>query len=294
MRMPRLDFPGARHHVMNRGARREPIFLDDDDRRAMLDLLADLPERFGVRVHGYALMPNHYHLMLESVWGELPRAMRHVGGEFAQRLNRRYRWDGPVYKGRYRNRMVGTDAYWRHLLVYLHLNPHRAGLDDCESLLWTSHAAYTGDAERPPWLSTDALTTLFGRRGDYLGYHDRVRHGDAEKPADFDPKQLWAPATTGVVAVPNARDPLWSVSDALAAVCKVTGLALEQVLTSKVGRGGNPANWLAAWWLSRGCGIPHGRIGAALGIPHVLVSQRDPTNHKLMAAGRCRSRGRGR
>ena len=43
MRMPRLDFPGARHHVMNRGARREPIFLDDDDRRAMLDLLADLP-----------------------------------------------------------------------------------------------------------------------------------------------------------------------------------------------------------------------------------------------------------
>ena len=111
MRMPRLDFPGARHHVMNRGARREPIFLDDDDRRAMLDLLADLPERFGVRVHGYALMPNHYHRMLESVWGELSRAMRHVGGEFAQRLNRRYRWDGPVYKGRYRNRMVGTDAY---------------------------------------------------------------------------------------------------------------------------------------------------------------------------------------
>ena len=157
--------------------------------------------------------------------------------------------------------MVGTDAYWRHLLVYLHLNPYQAGLDDCESLLWTSDAAYTGEAERP---------------------------------ADFDPKQRWAPATTGVVAVPNARDPLWSVSDALAAVCKVTGLALEEVLTSKMGRGGNPANWLAALWLSRGCGIPHGRIGAALGIPHVLVSQRDPTNHKLMAAGRCRSRGRGR
>jgi putative transposase len=100
MRLHRLDFPGARHHLMNRGARREPIFLDDDDRRAMLDLLADLPERFGVRVHGYALMPNHDHLMLEPVWGELSRAMRHVNAEFAQRLNRRYRWDGPVYKGR--------------------------------------------------------------------------------------------------------------------------------------------------------------------------------------------------
>ena len=46
--------------------------------------------------------------------------------------------------------MVGTDAYWRHLLVYLHLNPYQAGLDDCESLLWTSDAAYTGEAERPP------------------------------------------------------------------------------------------------------------------------------------------------
>jgi hypothetical protein len=56
------------------------------------------------------------------------------------------------------------------------------------------------------------LTSLFGKRGDYLGYHDRVRQGDAEKPADFEPKQLWAPATTGVVAVPNARDPLWSIA----------------------------------------------------------------------------------
>jgi hypothetical protein len=67
MRMPRLDFPGARHHVMNRGARCERIFLDDNDRRAMLDLLADLPERFGVRVHGYdvdGLVAGHTHVQL--------------------------------------------------------------------------------------------------------------------------------------------------------------------------------------------------------------------------------------
>mgnify|MGYP000887075047 CR=1 FL=1 len=121
MRLTRLDSPGARHHVMNRGARHEPILATDDAKHMFLELLADLPQRFGIRVHGYVLMPNHYHLMLETVTGELPRAMRHLGGEFARRLNTELHWDGPVCKGRYRNRIVGTDSYWRHLLAYLHL-----------------------------------------------------------------------------------------------------------------------------------------------------------------------------
>ena len=84
---------------MNRGARSEPVFLDDGARALFIQVLSELPARFGVAIHGYALMPNHYHLMLESVRGDLPRAMRHLGGEFTRCLNRRHRWDGPLFRG---------------------------------------------------------------------------------------------------------------------------------------------------------------------------------------------------
>ena len=128
-RPPRLDYPGARHHVMNRGARREAIFLDQQTCVRFLALLGTLPGRFGVRVHGYALMPNHFHLMLESTRGNLSRAMQYLSGEFVRRANARRSWDGPIFKGRFRNRVVETDAYWRDLLCYLHLNPIRAHLN---------------------------------------------------------------------------------------------------------------------------------------------------------------------
>jgi hypothetical protein len=65
MRLPRLDFASDRRRVMNRGARREPIFLSDESRALFLSVFNRFAERFDVRVRGFALMPNHYHLVLE-------------------------------------------------------------------------------------------------------------------------------------------------------------------------------------------------------------------------------------
>ncbi len=101
MRFPRLDFAGAHDHAMNHSARREPILLDDESRTIFLSFFVEFPDPFGVRVDGFALMPNHYHLMLESVGGDLPRAMRHLGGSYSQRLDRLHPWDGPLFRGGY-------------------------------------------------------------------------------------------------------------------------------------------------------------------------------------------------
>ena len=274
MRLPRLDFPNARHHVMNRGARRADIFPDDDSRRLFLSILGVLPERFSVRVHGYALMPNHFHLLLESVTGELPRAMRHLSGEYSRRLNVENGWDGPVFRGRYRNRLVGDHRYWQHLLLYVHANPARAGLEPTSPSLWTSHPAYTASAERPHWLTTTELQAEFGSAGAYLDAYIGLCEGQRPAPADFDPSRLWSPTTTGTTSVPRPRDPLWSVADALADVTAITGQPPESVLRSPRAPHSNPANWLAAWWMSRRCGIDHGQIARLMGTDLAAVTRR--------------------
>lgn len=273
MRLPRFDFPGARHHVMNRGARSEPVFLDDGARTLFIEVLSELPERFGVLVHGYALMPNHYHLMLESVRGDLPRAMRHLGGEFTRRLNQRHRWDGPLFRGRYHNRVVETDDYWRHLLVYLHLNPVRAGLGPKQSC-WTSHRVYLGLEPRPAWLTTTELQDLFGSEALYREAYELSLRPGAPLPAGFDPERLWAPNSSGSVDMPGDAEPIFDLADAIADVVRVTGLAQADVLLSSRGRVANPAPWLCAWWLSRGCGIDHGRISKVMDTTHSGVTKR--------------------
>lgn len=290
MRLPRIDFAGARHHVMNRGARHADVFVDDECRALFLDILSELPTRFGVRIHGYALMPNHYHLLVESVTGRLPRAMRHLGGEFTRRLNLTHKWDGPLFRGRYHNRLVNTDAYWRDLLIYVHLNPARSGFTPITSSDWTSHLAYTGAATRPDWLHTAELQSLYGSVGQYEAEYARTLTGGAPASPDFDPTRLWAPHSTGVVAVPDLHSPLWEVADALEAVARVTGLTVHEVIAVRMGRTGNPANWVAAWWMSRHCGIAHGAICSALGASHAVVSRRIATVEARLGVDRTLSK----
>ncbi len=271
-RSPRVDFPGARHHVMNRGARRAPVFLNDEINVAFLAQLQDLPSRFGVWVHGYALMPNHYHLLLETPRGNLSAAMRYLGATFTQRLNRLGQWDGPVFRGRFHNRVVESDAYWRHLLVYLHLNPVRAHLvPEVDQSAWTSHAAYAGRGRTPEWLTTGELLELFGGREGYLEYVDGYRKKRIADPPGFDPDALWRPPSTEVTPAPPRE--LRSAEAALAEVVDVSGLPLEEVLTPRRARPGNPATWLAAWWLGRATELSQREIALRLGISRSRVSQ---------------------
>jgi putative transposase len=67
----RIEYPGAVYHIINRGNEREEIFVDDEDRLKLLDMLSDYHERFGILVHCYALLDNHYHIVIETLQGNL-------------------------------------------------------------------------------------------------------------------------------------------------------------------------------------------------------------------------------
>ena len=123
----RIEYPGAWYHAMNRGASGRAIFQSDRDRHAFLALFGDIAATFGVEVHAYCLMGNHYHLLLRTPRGNLSRALRHLNGVYTQRYNRTHGTDGPLFRGRFKAVLVDADTYLAALSRYIHLNPVTAG-----------------------------------------------------------------------------------------------------------------------------------------------------------------------
>jgi REP-associated tyrosine transposase len=97
----RIQYPDAWYHVMNRGRRGEQIFGNKEDYWTFVDLLKELDDVFHVRVAAYCMMPNHYHLLIQTPDANLSRAMRHLNGVYTQRYNRRHGYDGQLFRGRY-------------------------------------------------------------------------------------------------------------------------------------------------------------------------------------------------
>ena len=90
-RKPRLHVPGGFYHVMLRGNGGQDIFFAKGDRRRFTELLAEGTARFGFRVHGFCLMTNHLHLVLQVGEEPLSRAMQNLSFRYTRFLNARPR-----------------------------------------------------------------------------------------------------------------------------------------------------------------------------------------------------------
>ena len=160
----RVQYPGAIYHVMNRGDRREPIFHDDKDRHCFVETLGETCAKTGWQVHALCLMPNHFHLVVETPNANLVAGMKWLLGTYTGRFNRRHKLFGHLFSGRYKSLIVdgsGT-GYLKTVCDYVHLNPARAGLIEPRQKLsryrWSSYPAYLLPVrKRPRWLRTDRL-----------------------------------------------------------------------------------------------------------------------------------------
>lgn len=154
----RIEFPGAVYHVTSRGDRREPIYRDDQDRTAQLDLVAQAMDRFDAQVLAYCQMGNHYHLVLHTRQGNLSLLMRHVNGVYTQSFNQRHGVVGHLFQGRFKAILVDRDAYLLALCRYVERNPVAAGIVTAAGEWpWSSYLAHVGEAPTPPWLDSDGL-----------------------------------------------------------------------------------------------------------------------------------------
>jgi len=143
--------------------RREDIYLDDNDREDWLEVLKTVCDRFNWVVHAYCQMTNHYHLLVETIEGNLSAGMRQFNGVYTLKFNHRHRLVGHLFQGRYKAILVQKDAHLLELSRYVVLNPVRARMVEApEDWRWSSYVSHISDEFAPPWLDREWILGQFG------------------------------------------------------------------------------------------------------------------------------------
>jgi putative transposase len=145
-RHPRLALPGYPHHVIQRGNNRQPIVLDEADRKMLYSLWLEESQRHKVAVNAYVLLDNHFHLLLTPPSEEaMSLMMQSVGRSYVRYFNKRHNRTGTLWEGRYKSSVLDSEAYLLTCMSYIDLNPVRAGMVDApENFDWSSYKHLIG------------------------------------------------------------------------------------------------------------------------------------------------------
>lgn len=124
-RRPRIDMVGC-YHIVNRGVEQRIVYKDDEDFDMFLELLCNGCQLYGVNLHGYVLMNNHYHLLIETTRENLSAFMKHINASYAIFFNKKYKRSGHLWQGRFKSWYVTDEAYMYTLISYIENNPLKA------------------------------------------------------------------------------------------------------------------------------------------------------------------------
>ncbi|MBH9552436.1 REP-associated tyrosine transposase [Inhella gelatinilytica] len=149
--MPRLVIPGEVHHVLQRGHNRQTIFHDAEDAQALLAALREASQLHDLKVHAYALMPTHLHLLATPGTSVgLARTMQTLGRRYVGHFNRRHGRTGTLWEGRFRTTVIEAAAFFETMMLYVEQNPLRGGLVECAGdYPWSSAAHHLGQRRDP-------------------------------------------------------------------------------------------------------------------------------------------------
>ncbi|MBU1695096.1 MAG: transposase [Verrucomicrobia bacterium] len=203
----RVDVEGGWYHITARGIERRTIFEDPRDHEHFLELLPALRERYGVELHAYVLMGNHYHLLIRTPHANASAALQWLNVSYSAWFNRRRGRVGHVFQGRFGSVLIDGEGAWALIAsMYIHLNPirtkreglgkttHRAEgrglipvdretvkrrLKKLREHRWSSYGAYAGYGPVPDWLTTAVLLMRGGgRKAHRRSLHQYVTRGD--------------------------------------------------------------------------------------------------------------------
>jgi REP element-mobilizing transposase RayT len=159
----RIEYNNAIYHITARGNERKNIFLDKKDFEKFLYYLNVVYERYKTIVYSFALLDNHYHLLIETPHANLSKMMRDLNGHYTIYFNKRHKRNGHLFQGRFKSILVDKDNYLLALSRYIHLNPVRAGITSKpENYSNSSMSYYMCKSGVPPWLNVDFVLEPFG------------------------------------------------------------------------------------------------------------------------------------
>ena len=185
-RKARIDAPGALHHIICRGIERKKIFRDNKDRNNFVERLGGLLVQTATHCYAWALIPNHFHLLLKTGHVPISTVMRRLLTGYAVTFNHRYNRHGHLFQNRYKSILCQEDTYLLELVRYIHLNPLRAklvpNLDKLNHYRYCGHSRLMGFLE-DNWQDADFILHHFGShisssRKKYLAFvEDGISQG---------------------------------------------------------------------------------------------------------------------
>lgn len=166
-RKSRIDTPGALHHIIARGIEKRKIFESNADRDNFLGRLGDILIETQTPCYAWALIPNHFHLLLRTSNVSISTIMRRLLTGYALWFNRRHDRYGHLFQNRYKSILCQEDVYFLELVRYINLNPLRAKLvPDLKTLdryLYSGHSVLMAK-QKKQWQDCDGVLKLFGTR----------------------------------------------------------------------------------------------------------------------------------
>jgi REP element-mobilizing transposase RayT len=179
-RKARIDALGALHHIICRGIERRRIFDDDADRDNFLDRLERILKETSTPCYAWALIPNHFHLLLRTGKAAISTVMRRLLTGYAVSYNRRHRRSGHLFQNRFKSILCQEELYLKELVGYIHLNPLRAGIvadfKELAKYAYGGHSVIMGRWKRD-FQDAEYVLNLFGDKiaGARRGYREYVR-----------------------------------------------------------------------------------------------------------------------
>jgi REP element-mobilizing transposase RayT len=237
-RGPRIDFPGAVHHVYARGIEKRDIYLDDFDRDNFLGRVGVNLAKWNVRCSAWTLMSNHFHLLVQSDGGCLPSFMHCLLTGYSRYFNQRHNRVGHLFKNRYKSPIVSNVGYCRTVVRYIHLNPLRSGIvpsvDALAEYPWTGHRRIVRGGP-PDWQDTGLLRAEFHGSSEgsewirtYREFMEAAPEGVVEDLARGD---VYRQAESGEALPTDVTGPHRIFSDHLNRIAAWHGVPVERVLS---------------------------------------------------------------
>lgn len=166
-RQARIDIPGALHHIICRGIEQGDVFCDDRDRDDFLSRLVEITTISSTRCFAWALIPNHFHLLLETGLMPISLLMQKLLTGHATAFNLRHKRHGHLFQNRYKSILCQKETYLLELVRYIHLNPLRAGLvssmEGLRDYRYCGHGCILGrDRDLESWMAVDQVLDRFG------------------------------------------------------------------------------------------------------------------------------------